>query len=206
MSLYSGIYHQRGNPKLGPKVGVTNRMPGLATAGGTCPGASTWCAGAGKCYALKGRYRMHHGRYQADAIAWPAPGQDADLHRIHTAGDFATVEYIAATIQLANANPQTAYWAYTRSWRIPELLPALEELRALANVELFASTDLSIAETPPAGWRIAAIEGDPRYPGPVCMEQRKDRKGNPERGHKANCRECGYCWRGRSKNIIFRYH
>ncbi len=109
------------------------------------------------------------------------------------------------------ARSDVTAWAYTRSWRVPELLPALERLRLLPNVQLFASMDKSTVETPPAGWRRAWIDGDGRLGNDnqhiqtvldgaksyICPEQTK---------RKASCQKCGYCFAGKRGDVTFLQH
>jgi hypothetical protein len=91
----------------------------------------------------------------------PIP-EDARLLRLHVSGDFDTVDYINTWIARLTQRADVTMWCYTRSWRVPELLPALERLRALPNVQMFASMDVSTPELPPKGWRRAWIDGDER--------------------------------------------
>ena len=165
----------------------------------------------------------------------PELPEEARLLRIHVTGDFDTVTYIEAWIRLLHQHPWVSAWGYTRSWRIPELLPILEELRKLPNIQLFASMDSSIEELPPIGWRRAWLEGDERPllgcgPGAEqglqfwLAEQGlqfwlgegfrtfKAFDGKPvyvcpeETGHKPNCQECGYCWQGKRGDVLFLMH
>lgn len=192
----------KGNEKTGRSVITFSRTPGA-----TCPGASDWCnaSDGGACYALKAyrQYRETRAQWDANATpdvpALPSPRRDGGqrLLRIHVSGDFDTVAYIDAWTAALAARPDVTAWAYTRSWRMPELLPALEQLRALPNVQLFASADATIAESPPAGWRVAFIADDARYTGPRCMEQT---------GKRPDCASCGYCFKGQRGNIAFGAH
>jgi hypothetical protein len=151
---------------------------------------------------------------------------DAKLVRLHVSGDFTTPEYIQHWIKLVLEHPDVHFWGYTRSWRLPDLLPDLNRLRALPNVQLFASMDKSIKERPPADWRRAWLEDDIRAirgSGPGAEQgldfwigagQRsfKAIDGRPvyvcpeETGHKANCQECSYCVKGRAGDVMFLLH
>ena len=184
---FSGIYTSRGNTKLGKSVGTINRMPG-----DTCPGESEWCSWA--CYAKGGMFFYQWKRYKTSNIELPE--KFPPFVRIHASGDFDSEAYIDWISQMVKSNHETLFWAYTRSWRIPALLPALEALRGLPNMQLFASTDVT-TELPPDGWRVAFIEGDTRFKGPLCMEQT---------GAKPSCASCGYCFKGFRNNIQFRQH
>jgi hypothetical protein len=181
---------QRGNSKLGPKPYHYSKTPGL-----TCPGESDLCSAL--CYAKRDMVRFSNTVPQAwkrntEATELPTM-PDSGLFRIHVAGDFDTISYIAQWRDAILSRPNVWFWAYTRSWRVPSLLAALEELRALPNMTLFASMDSSIPETPPQGWRIAYMGSETDAPKntPQCMEQRA--VGTP--GKKPNCQSCGFCWR-----------
>jgi hypothetical protein len=112
-------------------------------------------------------------------------------------------------------------WAYTRSWRVPDLLPDLERLRALPNVQLFASMDQSHTDLPPEGWRRAWIDGDTRAGQPLELRAHED--GDITRNvrtfddtmslvcpeetkHKTNCAECRYCFDGQTNDVTFLRH
>lgn len=186
----------KGNHKTGRNVLTYSRAPIVS-----CPGASDACKGV--CYALKA-YRF----YTETKIQWdgnakengapelPKPKRNGErtLLRIHVSGDFDTAEYIDSWIATLQERPDVTAWAYTKSWRVPELMPALERLRALPNMQLFASIDESMTETAPADWRIAAM-GMPV--GLACPEQT---------GKKSNCAECRYCFDGQRGNVNFAIH
>lgn len=191
----------KGNDKIGKNVYTFSTTPGTPESGGTCPGASDWCLA--HCYADRlTRYPSTSKRWgenllAVDAGMMPEIPAKATEFRIHVAGDFDDVAYIHAWRFLAQSRPDVMFWAYTRSWRVNELLPALEKLRALTNVQLFASMDGSILELPPEGWRVAYIDNDERFKGYQCPEQT---------GRKASCSECGYCFKGQRGNVNFKTH
>lgn len=197
----------KGNRKLGPNVYTYSRRPGLLEEdGGTCPGASKECLSV--CYAFRIRqnaalWRVYAINSETERLLGdedPLP-DDAKLVRIHVSGDFSSVEYIEGWIRLARSRMDVRFFAYTRSWRIPELLSALEQLRALFNVQLFASIDKSIDRLPPSGWRRAWMEGDARIgaavPSYVCPEQT---------GKKVSCQDCRYCIDGTQNDVTFILH
>src|SRR3990167_3149990 len=164
-----------GNMKIGLGVRTYSRLPGHPnsralglteeyTRRGTCPGATLECQSI--CYAARPVaeqgvvYEMW--RRNSDYESVPPIPDDCKLLRIHVSGDFTTVDYIEGWIVRLKERPDVTAWAYTRSWRVPELLPALERLRVLPNIQLFASMDSSTKELPPEGWRRAWIDGDAR--------------------------------------------
>lgn len=173
----------------------------------TCPGASIWCQE--HCYARRlERFRVncrqaylrnlalsHEPSKLVEKVLTTLP-EDAQHMRIHVGGDFYEVQYVRAWLTICQARPDTQFWAYTRSWNVPELLPGLERLRALPNVELFGSTDRNMS-LPPNGWRAAFIEGDFRASGLVCPHQQ---------GLLPSCLACGYCLRPRQGNVVFKTH
>jgi hypothetical protein len=185
------------NPKLGP-IASFSTPPGV-----TCPGASEWCV---TCYAKK-YFRMYknvqtayernrQARTESDFVDTMIAKIKGPFFRIHVSGDFDSLEYIDQWITIAKARPDVAFWAYTRSWNVPTLVEALDRLRALPNVQLFASHDATMS-APPSGWRVAGIEGTDTVRGYACPEQN---------GRKANCLDCGYCFRGKRGNVIFTVH
>ena len=200
---------------------------------GTCPGSTPECERI--CYAR--RPVQENG---AVAAMWrenslrsdvPEIPEDCRLLRIHVSGDFDTVEYVENWItriqeHATKISPDVVHvWAYTRSWRVPELLPALERLRALPQVQLFASMDKGTPDLPPAGWRRAWIDGDERagtvhrvlahtdvalafksfelqqtgddVKALICPEETKAVK---------DCESCGFCVSGLRNDVIFLEH
>ena len=192
-----------GNTKLG-------KMPNFSiSAGSTCPGKSEFCQG---CYAQKGFFQMPRLKSsyaqnleatQGDTFVDAMIGhiqqatRKVKVFRIHVSGDFYSATYIRKWIQIVKALPEVRFYAYTRSWRVKTIKPALEELRALPNMQLFASMDITIIEPAPEGWRVATIEPDPRYRGMKCLEQV---------GKMPDCQACGYCFRKTRGNVIFQLH
>ncbi len=220
----------RGNTKLGMDgVYTYSRLPGRI--GGTCPGATPLCQDI--CYAKRvintppvwDVWARNSGR--DDLPDEPLP-TDAKIVRIHVSGDFDSVPYIEAWIRLVyNRYSNVRFFGFTRSWRVPELLGPLERLRALPNVQLFASMDKSMDELPPKGWRRAWLEDDPRAisGSGLGVEQGlefwlgegmhnfKSVDGQSvyvcpeETGRRANCQECNYCVRGTSDtDVVFLVH
>jgi len=200
MNLF-GVSIGEGNGKVGDVY--TFSLPSRLT----CPGASTWCRK--HCYAY--RYERHRPAcqraYQRNHVLAKNPEEFVRIMtgalprlmpcmRIHVAGDFMSVAYVEAWIEVCKAYPQTRFWAYTRSWNVSELLEPLERLRLLPNMELFGSIDPTMP-LPPEGWRVAFIEIDPRAKGILCKEQTKQHP---------SCLECGYCFRAHSGNVIFKVH
>lgn len=208
----------KGNLKIGPDVFTYSRVAGRYELLGTCPGSSEECEAV--CYAkrITGVVKEQYVQNSRTAQVPPIPAE-CRLLRIHISGDFDRPLYIEAWIRRLQQRPDVTAWGYTRSWRVAELLPHLEDLRALPNMQLFASMDQSVQELPPAGWRIAWIDGDPRCH--VALTSRighnrvtvHDPKPNgigyvcPEQtGRKVNCQECRYCFDGQKHDVVFLKH
>jgi hypothetical protein len=204
----------RGNSKVGsgPGIYMYSKLPVV-----TCPGASEECLAI--CYARKVEPANKHlwqlwaENTERGANLPPLP-EDARLIRIHVSGDFDTVEYIRAWAKLALENRHVTFFGYTRSWRVPALLAALNLLRCVENVHLWASVDLS-TEVPPADanhpWRRAWIEGDSRLTKVSDKTYRTfdDRKAIvcPEgKGLLPNCEKCRFCFLPHSMDLVFPRH
>lgn len=180
----------------------------------TCPGASEWCRKM--CYASKGRFifGMVKDAHERNFNEVESEGFIAKIlkeipksgeFRIHVAGDFYSVNYIQMWIDICNSKPDIRFWAYSRSWVIPELRIKLEELKVLPNVEIFASIDSTMLQIPPEGWRIAAIKGDSRFTeGVTCPEQLLKLKKRPL----ISCKNCRYCFdkNRKGRNVLFFEH
>lgn len=204
----------RGNRKLGSDVWHFD-LPAGPQSGGSCPGASTFCAAI--CYARKGHYTFPsvQGKYAANLKLWQTAPRKlehtldrelaslpaATVIRLHTSGDFLSAAYVDMWSRLATMHPHLTFYAYTRSWTVRAILPALQCLRTLPNFTLWASTDDTMP-TPPADWpstRIVATFAD--APGIAhCPEQS---------GKRASCQDCGLCWNPSlrpSARLAFKLH
>jgi hypothetical protein len=226
LKLGAGVFSYSrvaGDPaRLGPgKYAITSAYPG-----GTCPGATDECLRV--CYAMRiaGPVRENYERNSGDDVP-PIP-DECKLLRIHVSGDFDTVPYIMNWCNRLNERPDVTAWAYTRSWRVPALLHWLENLRAAPNMQLFASMDSSHSDMPPAGWRRAWIDGDPRAGEPLRFGAFSDLaiwlgEADPtviqrtadgtkslicpeELGAVKDCEECGFCWKGQHNDVSWLLH
>lgn len=144
-------------------LAVSHGLPADASTG-TCPGSTEGCESF--CYSKRIKengpvWEWMRENTERGAQVPPVP-KDACVVRIHVSGDFDTPDYILAWTHRVAERPDVEFFAYTRSWRVPELLPHLEGLRSLPNIQLFASVDVSMDDLPPKGWRRAWIETDPR--------------------------------------------
>jgi Gene product 88 len=193
-----------GNSKLGRGVHAFS-LPRLAS----CPGASEWCRE--HCYMAnleriyKAMHEAYHANFRLDAdhahelearIRSELVRRKISTVRLHVDGDFHRAGYVRMWTRIALAFPDVRFFTYTRSWTVKRLRKALDVLRAVPNVTVFASVDPTMP-TPPADWPVAWIDGDARAKGPICPEQR---------GRKATCSACGLCFSGKIKNIRFVTH
>ena len=173
----------------------------------TCPGASAWCRQ--HCYAarlerLRPNCRLAYVRNLALSLepdkfvthVLNSLPEDAPLVRIHVGGDYYSEEYALSWSRICRARTSSQFWAYTRSWTATSLRPALEQLRALENLQVFASVDPEM-QLPPNGWRVAFLDIDARASGMPCRQQQ---------GQVESCLECGYCFRPNGGNVVFKVH
>ncbi len=140
-----------GNTKLGNKIAVWG-VPAVAA----CPGRTKLCESL--CYATKNFYTFKesiHSRHINFAVANRddfAQLMNADLRkktkkvsrdiiRIHDSGDMFSEKYTRAWLQVMKDNPNKKFFLFTRSWRVAEILPVLEEMAKLTNVRLWYSID-----------------------------------------------------------------
>jgi ferredoxin len=204
-----------GNKKTGQSGGNFNNVivwniPPAAT----CPGASEWCLSV--CYNGDDRPEVFQkDKWQSNLLAFNTePSALFDqlqqevgalepplAIRIHSSGDFFSEEYINFWTAMADSLPEVTFWAYTRSWAIPELREPLEELRARNNIQLFASWDNTMAE-PPEGWRLSYVE-DGEVPETVPSNLTRC----PEEFIEGmNCARCGFCLRNIGRGVLFHAH
>ncbi len=137
--------------------------------------------------------------------------------RVHVSGDFYDVEYVRKWLRIVRESPQQQFFAYTRSWRVEEMLPELVKLGAEPNFQLWWSID---RETGPAplirGVRrayMAISDADAEHAPDDCDLVFRDATGTvmkkangiqvcpPENGIrpqvKITCSKCGICWNRR---------
>jgi hypothetical protein len=196
-----GVSLGEGNMKVGEVFNFS--LPSITT----CPGASKWCLK--HCYAYRyERLRPACRRAYARNLALTKDikrfartmigivPRILPCFRIHVSGDFFSRSYLEGWREICSAFPQSQFWAYTRSWTAVGLLAPLEQLKALSNVQLFASTDPTMP-LPPEGWRVAFVDTDPRARGILCSKQTEEED---------SCLACGYCFRQDTGDVIFRVH
>lgn len=139
----------KNNDKLGRVL--TFSLP----AGKTCPGKSQICFT--KCYARRrasrfscpgtiNKYasnleRTRRSDFARSAIRILQRQKPGALVRVHVSGDFYSARYTAKWTRIMRECPHLTFWLYTRSWRIPTISTALEEMAKLPNVRLWYSCD-----------------------------------------------------------------
>ena len=191
--------------KLGKQVYAFN-LPAYDT----CPGATATCAAV--CYAAKVEriYQNARAAYAANLDYVQSSGDwtndiiaQIKRQRIRTVRPHADGDFFA----IAAACPETTFYAYTRSWRVAELRPALDILRSLPNVRILASVD-SDAPNAPEGWRVARMltkdetkaakqTGRTKHAGMLCPEQT---------GKVSDCGACKACFGKGRAPINFMLH
>lgn len=143
-----------GNAKLGKGL-----FSWSVPADTTCPGKSEVCAAI--CYAKHGHYVFENVKTRleinleiarqnrfANLMTLEIARRKARRVRVHAAGDFYSVAYTRAWLQIVQACPDTEFWAYTRSWMVKRLRPLLLQLARQPNFTLWLSGDRSMPRPP----------------------------------------------------------
>jgi hypothetical protein len=209
-----------GNAKLGKAIHHFD-LPAVST----CPGRSQVCEAV--CYATRGRF--HAGPVQdrlrwclrqsrrtdfADRMVEEVRRKGALVVRVHVAGDFYAREYATAWLSVFRRCSVARFYFYSRSWRVSEVAPVLEQMAELENVRVWYSADLETgAPDPlPARVRVAWLQtaADDPVAGDLVFRDRPVRPMPLPRfglpvvcpsetpvGHRqgVNCGNCGHCWR-----------
>jgi hypothetical protein len=134
--------------------------------------------------------------------------------RIHSSGDFFSEPYAAKWIDILRQSPPVKAYGYTRSWRVPTIVPVLGELARLSNVRLWFSCDVDtgLPQNVPTGVRVAWLQSDPDEPVPAgvnlvfrprALRRRPVKRislalvcpTEQGRGHDGTCTSCALCWR-----------
>lgn len=183
-------------------------------AAASCPGASEWCLT--HCYNADSRPDIFPVPEWKENWSWllhkPQELQTKILEqlnaaerptavRIHSSGDFYSESYILFWAEIARRAQDVQFWAYTRSWVIPDLLPQLELLRVQPNFELFASWD-STMPPPPKGWRLSLVEDRAEN----FIREPQDLLCPEQIGQVPNCASCGFCIERRYGSVLFLLH
>jgi hypothetical protein len=80
--------------------------------------------------------------------------------RLHVAGDFHSAEYAAKWLEVMRQCPKPRYYFYSRSWRVPEIAPLLEQMALLKCCRAWYSIDAEtgVPERVPVGVRLAYLQ------------------------------------------------
>ena len=155
-----------GNTKLGMSIFHFD-LPAI----GTCPGSTELCRRV--CYASQGRYLLSSVKERldwnykmskrcdfADQLAEEIRRKGCLVIRPHCSGDFYSAEYAKQWLSVMKRCPQTRFYFYTRSYRVPEIAEVLEQMAALSNVRVWYSMDCEteVPERVPAGVRLAYLQ------------------------------------------------
>jgi len=197
------------NSKLGKHIGSFN-LPAVST----CPGRTNECEKV--CYATSGffmfpkikkifndNFNITESKDFVNIINEELKNPKLQIIRIHASGDFYSEDYINKWNEIIKANPNKKFWAYTRSWRIKNLISSLESLNKNPNLQLFASIDSeSESENVPSFMRKAFLKqsfSDTPKSSAQCPNQK-----NKE----ITCAKCTFCFKEvKSKqDITFRIH
>src|SRR5579871_1492877 len=152
----------RGNDKIGSKIFAYN-LPARTT----CPGMS---AVYSACYATKGRWlfpavrsglewnlRTARRRHFTEDMVEELRRRKVRLLRLHSSGDFFDATYTGRWAEILDRSPNVVAYAYTRSWRVGGIRPALEELADPPRMRLWysADADTGMPSAVPARVRVA---------------------------------------------------
>jgi hypothetical protein len=205
-----------GNGKLGMSIWHFD-LPARTT----CPGATSVCRR--ECYAARGRFRFGPVRERlranlaasrradfADRVGREIRRKGVLVVRVHVAGDFYSPAYTRKWLAVFRSAERTRFYFYTRSYRVPAILPVLGEMVALPNVRVWFSTDAEtgMPVSVPPGVRLAHL--DAGEPSPAEREadlvfRVKRERGRPARvplavvcPHEvpraaADAENCGHC-------------
>lgn len=220
-----------GNRKLGADVWVWS-LPSAET----CPGRTPTCvancyslawerlrpsnrvsyqrnleASRQKDFARRLAYEIHEGGYKA--VRW------------HGAGDLYSAAYARKLLWVVRDCPETVFWLYSRSWRVPAIARVLAEMAREPNCRVWYSVDRDTGlPEPPEGVRLAYLQvaaDDRPAAADLVFRNGRTRKspatrvstelsgearvcpvetGKPS-AHKVTCSSCGICWRPHSESI-----
>lgn len=204
---------QLGNSKLGSCIHNWSLPAGL-----TCPGATDVCQS--NCYAKRGRY--HFAKVQ-EALQWnyeqslrddfvnrmtrEIQEQGVLVLRIHVSGDFYSKAYAEKWLTIIKRFPRMRAYFYTRSWRVPEIVPTLRKMAGLSTCRAWFSVDKDASIKAPKNVRLAYLQVDDELPADseLILRVRRLRKTLAElpqicpaetpQGKGQNCAGCQRCFR-----------
>ena len=189
------------------KLLTKNRTLGVRTfnlpARFTCPGSSLWCEH--NCYACKGKFTIPSVAYAQQArlertldLAAFVDDMVAECSglarvRVHSSGDFYSLDYLRAWQDIAAMCPDTVFFGYTRCWVIDQAWRD-ELARSPSNLIILWSCDPTMPDPREYGaTAISWIASDPKAPRPNCPKQLTHGR--------SNCSTCGVCTLERSVSL-----
>lgn len=206
----------QGNGKLGASIHLWS-IP----VRDTCPGSTELCESV--CYANQARFRMKSVKERLDwcyqqclrgdfvtRMASEIRRKGVLVLRVHVGGDFFSEEYAQKWLDIMRQSPRVRFYFYTRSWRIAEIAPVLEQMAALRCCRAWYSLDAQtgIPMTVPPGVRLAYLQVDTDEEPELLdllfvvrrLKRHAKRVGLPllcdhQADTRENCGHCGKCFR-----------
>ena len=187
-----------GNSKLGEDNILIFNLPPVKSCQWT-----SWCIN--NCYGTKGNHafpnvlKANESRLQLSLRDDFVEKANIELDRyenklyirIHSTGDFYSIEYVEKWIEIVKANPNKKFLAFTKQYKN---IKALRKLAALPNMSLFESLDEGRQCGKMSGIKKATVYND-------YMEN------NADFVCPGGCPECGYeCWNDIERNVVFHKH
>lgn len=179
-------------------------------AGITCEGASPWCAKF--CYGKKGNWRYTNVRECVDRKLTVTLDPEAfmerlsfelnkvlengfDVVRIHSSGDFYSVDYFRTWLDIAKNHKDITFFCYTKQWRVEGWEEILKESSRINNFHVMYSHDKTMDSRPKRWMRIATISDD--WNKVTCKKQLDKSE---------SCATCGICFDPKKKLVVFYPH
>lgn len=176
------------------------------TPGATC-GRRCWY-----CYALKGRHacpvavRAHDRNWEStvELDLWTEQmdrdlarvAERGDLVRLHSAGEFYSLDYFRAWIDLARCWPDVPFYGYTKRWLDgPEWVALVREANALPNMLIRLSVDDTTSWHASPGFPTSTVRMDGATDCPKLKFK-----------HVGHCRDCRRCLDASIMNIDLAKH
>lgn len=185
-----------------------------------CPGRSSICERF--CYCLHGRFATRRVKRRLEWCYRQALSPDfvprmieevrhrgVLVFRWHVAGDIFSPSYAEKMLEVMRACDKVRYYLYSRSYRIPTILPLLAQMAALPQCQVWFSCDAETGEpeTVPAGvklcymqhastaipvkselvFRTRNMRKQPKVSLPMVCPQEDDKD--------VTCGSCQYCFR-----------
>ncbi len=183
----------------------------------TCPGHTQWCSF--NCYNADIRTDVYNHDLWCENW-WLFLNSPSELKRticekidnnsiktairIHSSGDFFSIEYCKFWRDIIAEFPSTVFWSYTRSWRVSNLKEELLKMSVMDNFSLYASVDEMVDD------QMIDLPKSRVFPNYSEMKSFSERYGGficPEQfGIVASCADCGFCMRNREQDVLFLLH